>query len=55
LFSTTNSLTAYVYNFGDWWEHTVAFEKAFSIQADVIIRYALEESAQVPLRIVVVP
>ncbi|MCK5646367.1 MAG: plasmid pRiA4b ORF-3 family protein [Anaerolineales bacterium] len=35
LFSATNALAVYIYDYGDWWEHAVTFEKVFAGQAEV--------------------
>jgi hypothetical protein len=33
--SPTNSETIYIYDFGDWWEHTVTFEKMINSQSSI--------------------
>jgi hypothetical protein len=35
LFSSDNPDALYIYDFGDWWEHSVVFENVFAVQADV--------------------
>jgi hypothetical protein len=35
LFSTSNTNALYIYDFGDWWEHTVSLEKELALQKDV--------------------
>ena len=48
LFSTANNQANYIYDFGDWWEHTVYFEDVLGVQADIDYPTCIEGARACP-------